>query len=85
MASRYGQFRLENEITGSTGMLMLNIGKVRAFIVIAPDEESLMKYRRTVKCLYKKLELNNSNIETLKRTRDTLLPKLMSGALRVKQ
>ena len=81
--SRYGQFRLENEITGSTGMLMLNIGKVREFVVIVPDEQSLINYTGSVKSLYKKLELNNSNIESLKKTRDTLLPKLMSGQLRV--
>lgn len=83
LSSSYGQFRLENEITGSTGMLMLNISKVREFKIIVPSKEYLVNYKNAVKPLYSKLELNNSNIQTLKKTRDTLLPKLMSGKVRV--
>ena len=37
LASKSGQYRLENEITGSTGMLMLNIGRVRDFKIIVPS------------------------------------------------
>jgi type I restriction enzyme S subunit len=83
LSSSYGQFRLENEITGSTGMLMLNISKVREFKIIVPSKEYLVNYKNAVKPLYSKLELNNSNIQTLKKTRDTLLPKLLSGKVRV--
>ncbi|KOY51695.1 restriction endonuclease subunit S [Polaribacter dokdonensis] len=84
LASKTGQFRLENEITGSTGMLMLNVGKVRNFEVIMPNKVLLQKFTDMVMPFYEKLAINNSQIQSLKKTRDTLLPKLMSGQVRVK-
>ena len=51
--------------------------------VIIPDEVSLKKYNQIFNPLIKKLENNHQKIQTLKKTRDTLLPKLMSGQLRV--
>lgn len=53
--------------------------------VIIPNEVSFKKYNQTFNPLIEKLENNHQQIQTLKQTRDTLLPKLMSGTLRVKQ
>jgi type I restriction enzyme S subunit len=40
-------------------------------------------FEKTVGSLILKKEINYNQIQTLKQTRDTLLPKLMSGQLRV--
>ncbi|NLP56842.1 restriction endonuclease subunit S [Lutibacter sp. B1] len=85
LISKKGNFRLMNEISGTTGMLMLNIGKVRLFKIIVPDDYMLKKYLGLVIPLFEKLEINNAQIQSLTKTRDTLLPKLMSGALRVSE
>jgi len=52
--------------------------------VMIPDETSLINQNKTFSPLIERLENNHQQIQTLKRTRDTLLPKLMSGQLRVK-
>lgn len=52
--------------------------------VLIPDEVSLKKYNQIFNPLLEKLENNHQEIQTLKKTRDTLLPKLMSGKIRVK-
>jgi type I restriction enzyme S subunit len=41
------------------------------------------KVGKGISAILEKLEINNAQIQTLKQTRDTLLPKLMSGQLRV--
>lgn len=52
-------------------------------IKIAPFDK-LKKYNNYCAALFEKLKQNNSQIRTLTRLRDTLLPKLMSGEVRVK-
>ena len=81
--STNGQFRLLNEITGSTGMTMLNISKIREFEIVIPTNSILEKFEKVSLSLYEKLEINNSQIQILIKTRDELLPRLMSGEVRV--
>ena len=57
LASKSGQYRLENEITGSTGMLMLNIGRVRDFKIIVPTKEKLELFKKSLDPIYGTLEL----------------------------
>lgn len=64
-------------------MLMLNINMVRDFNIILPSELEIKKYYESAQSLYKKISLNNSQIQSLSSSRDTLLPKLMSGEVRV--
>ena len=52
-------------------------------IKIAPFEK-LKRYNGYCASLFEKLKQNNSQIRTLTRLRDTLLPKLMSGEIRIK-
>jgi type I restriction enzyme S subunit len=84
LISNEGQFRLLNEISGSTGMTMLNISKVRDFEIIVPEKVVLEKFQKLLIPFYEKIEINNSQIQTLTKTRDELLPRLMSGEVRVK-
>lgn len=52
--------------------------------VIIPDNNTFSKLNGLFIPLIEKIENNEQQIQTLKQTRDTLLPKLMSGELRVK-
>ena len=49
-----------------------------------PNEEVLKKFEFTVLELLKKTDCNQEEIQSLTKLRDTLLPKLMSGKLKVK-
>ncbi len=53
-------------------------------IVIVPDQAELNRMSSTMDPIIEKLLLNSSQISSLRTTRDTLLPKLMSGEVRVK-
>ena len=48
-----------------------------------PDKETNNRFNNLVKPLFEKRKHNEIQIQTLTQTRDTLLPKLMSGQLRV--
>ena len=50
-----------------------------------PDKETNKKFDDLVKPLFEKRKHNYIAIQSLKKTRDTLLPKLMSGQLRVNE
>lgn len=52
--------------------------------VIVPDRKSLMEMDKTVRPIFEKIKSNSKQIQSLTKLRDTLLPKLMSGEVRVK-
>jgi len=75
--------RMSNMVTGSTGMLMLNISKIREFKILVPPlniQESIVK---TLQSLFEKISSNTRENEELVKLRDTLLPKLISGELQI--
>lgn len=49
-----------------------------------PDEDKLKKFNQLITPFFSKIKQNQSQIRTLEKIRDTLLPKLMSGEIRVK-
>lgn len=51
---------------------------------IKPSKELVELFDETAGCIDKKIEVSSNTISTLTNLRDTLLPKLMSGELRVK-
>jgi len=57
----------------------------RGLDFLIPVNDILEKYEKLIKPIYKKIEINIFQIQTLTKTRDALLPKLMSGQLRVKE
>lgn len=83
MISNEIQNRIEGMITGSTGMLMLNISKIRSMKVIIPSIDVVMNFESTVKTLMEYKAYLNKQSDILSEKRDTLLPKLMSGEIRV--
>ncbi|MEQ6342555.1 MAG: hypothetical protein M3A44_13150 [Gammaproteobacteria bacterium] len=48
-----------------------------------PPQEKVAEFSVMVKSWWNKKEINQSKIRTLEKLRDTLLPKLMSGEVRV--
>lgn len=53
-------------------------------LVLIPSDEELKEMDKQVSPLIEKIINNNTQIRTLEKLRDTLLPKLMSGEVRVK-
>ncbi|WP_414552471.1 hypothetical protein [Anabaena sp. CCY 0017] len=53
--------------------------------ILIPESKILCKYARLVEILNSKTENNTYQIQTLTKPRDSVLPKLMSGQLRVKE
>ncbi len=52
--------------------------------VFIPPKELIFSFNEAVKNNFDKITMNNKQIRTLEKMRDTLLPKLMSGEVRVK-
>lgn len=53
--------------------------------VIIPEESILSKYEKITTPLLEKIANNQNEIQTLEKTRDTLLPKLLSGEIDVSE
>lgn len=73
-----------NTYRAGSGQPLLNQSILAAISAIIPLDKILMEFEEQVMPYYKKIELNSDNIETITQTRDTLLPKLMSGQLEIK-
>ncbi len=48
-----------------------------------PSDAFLQKFEETIEPMYLKMKFNKKQLRTLEKLRDTLLPKLMSGEVRV--
>ena len=73
-------FNIEN---GTTWIKNLDMKALMNLEIIIPNEDSFQEFNDFVKKLYIKIQTNNTQIEALSATRDLLLPKLMSGEVRV--
>ena len=51
--------------------------------IIIPENSTLVEFEKIISSFYFKMEENKNQIEHLTQTRDTLLPKLMSGKIKV--
>ena len=80
--SRKVFFNWEN---GTTGIKNLNLkALLEDFDLFIPENiESILDFSNTVQAIFNKIQTNNSQIQSLTKTRDTLLPKLISGQVRV--
>ena len=83
LKSSAGQYHLDSLISGSTGMLMLNISEVRNLKIPILNKDKLKEFDSIVTPLFDKISKNFDEIDSLSKLRDTLLPKLMSGEIDV--
>lgn len=70
---------------GSTSSIVtsVNTAIIKEIDIIIPSEDLLVKFNRFIKPLFEKIKENNLQIQTLSNLRDSLLPRLMSGKIRV--
>lgn len=71
--------------SGSGGSVFSNLSKSRfeALDLLNPSEESIAKFSSILQPVFDKILANQRNNMNLSNIRDTLLPKLMSGELRI--
>ena len=78
------KFKLEKDnFCNGTTMQAINNENIQKIKILIPAEEILILFSNIVRPLYKKIHLNWMSIQTLSTLRDSLLPKLMSGKIRV--
>ena len=68
---------------GGTTVIHLGKADLDSITVKVPPKELLSQYKERVEDSFKKMINNYSQIRTLEKLRDTLLPKLISGEVRV--
>jgi type I restriction enzyme S subunit len=74
---------LENMASGGTATPNLNTGDFSRIEILSPPGFVLQAFDDKVGSLFEKIRSNQTQIRTLETLRDTLLPKLMSGEVRV--
>jgi len=75
--------KLEELNVGSTQPLIRQTD-LKELDIIIPDKETINKFHKFVEQIFNKIKYNKHQIRTSEQLRDTLLPKLMSGEVRVK-
>lgn len=70
---------------GSTSSIVtaINSAMIKELEIMIPDSLTMNNFKNTTEPLFNKIKSNQSQIRTLTAMRDTLLPKLMSGEVRV--
>lgn len=76
---------MKKVINAANGSTFLEISKsaFRTIDCVIPEKSKIEDFDKIVAPFFKKTLSNQIQIQTLKQTRDTVLPKLMSGQLRV--
>jgi len=72
-----------NRLANGAAQQNLNVGLVKNFTIIIPDKIIMTQFKAIVTPIFGKILNNTSQIQTLSALRDTLLPKLMKGEVRV--
>lgn len=73
-----------HDIASGSAQQNLNVGIMKAFEIVVPSRMIMQDFKLQVRAMFQKIKYNASQIRTLERLRDTLLPKLMSGEIEVK-
>lgn len=83
LISSFGQHSIKSIIAGSA-QPKFNKTDFRKLKIIIPDKNTLSSFNKTYEALNNKLIQNKKNIQSLLRTRDFILPQLMSGQIEIK-
>jgi type I restriction enzyme S subunit len=73
------------DLLGSTSSIVtsINSAMIKDMEIAIPDIETMNKFKEVSESLFDKVKSNQQQIQTLEKLRDNLLPKLMSGEVRV--
>ena len=72
-----------DQISSGSTMPIINLGHIKSKEIIIPDKETLDKFETILETLYNSIFEHLLESQTLSAIRDSLLPKLMSGKIRV--
>jgi len=77
--------RYQYDLLGSTSSIVtaINSAMIKDMEITVPNDVLMKRFDDVVKKSFEKIRSNQLQIRTLEKVRDTLLPKLMSGAVRV--
>lgn len=83
--ARNSDFRdyAEGCMAGSSGRQRVDIAHLKQYEIVRPGEELIAEFNGHMESITPKLQANMEQINTLEKLRDTLLPKLISGEVRV--
>jgi type I restriction enzyme S subunit len=76
--------RAIQSMTGTSGRQRVQVASLTAFELAKPSDEVARAFDVLVSPSFEKIAANAAEIETLAATRDLLLPKLMSGQIRLR-
>lgn len=79
------QFEIENMAVGSTGQTELPKDRVKSLPIVLPDNNALTRFNDIIEPIAYQLYRNIEESHRLASLRDTLLPRLMSGELKVNE
>lgn len=74
----------ESCMEGSSGRQRVNVSHLSMYTLNLPSNDVIIQFNKTLASIEPKLVSNALQIQTLQKLRDTLLPKLISGEVRVK-
>ncbi|WP_298767075.1 restriction endonuclease subunit S [uncultured Polaribacter sp.] len=83
LKSSFGKYFFETSKSGTT-QEYISLKSFRGIELAIPNDKIINRFNDIVFNLFGKIKNNADQIQSLKKTRNTLLPKLMSGQLRVK-
>ena len=75
---------LEAMARGGTATMNLNTGDFSKIKILMPSNKIILQFHSIIKPLFEKIFHNQSQILELEKLRDTILPKLITGQIRVK-
>lgn len=73
------------ELLGSTSSIVtaINSAMIKDMEIAIPDTFTMNKFKEATEPLFNKIKSNQQQIQTLEKLRDNMLPKLMSGEIRI--
>lgn len=80
---KFREFAIQN-MTGSSGRQRVPTDCFGGYSIVVPTEVIAKAFRAAVRPLFEKVKANTDEASTLATIRETLLPKLISGEIRVK-
>jgi type I restriction enzyme S subunit len=78
----HSRTRLNNMANGAAQQ-NISVGKVREFKTMLPDKNTLTDFRIQIEPIFERIKKNSREMQTLTTLRDTLLPRLINGTVKV--